>query len=161
MTPNLDLIVGVALLVTSFCAASIFTFSSRKATNWPTIPEYVRYGLGAVTVMFAWRGANLLELSQTSDVVLGRANAEAAVAAMVTCYVAITVSYWFSRSYLRYRAWESISHVLKMIRRDPALRPVVVDPIEVAHAQGIYATGPGEGADAARREARRIRTPAG
>lgn len=156
MTLNLDVLAGVALLITAFCLASIFTLSSKKATNWPTIPEYVRYSIGALALSCVWRGANLMELSQKSEIVLGRVNAEAAVWSIVMANLAISVSWYFSRNYLRYRTWDSVSHVLGMIRREPKLRPVAVDPIELAHAEGIYATAPGERGDAAVREAHRI-----
>lgn len=155
---TLDAFTGMLCIWMALCFAAAFTFLSRKATKWITAPEYVRIGLVVVSLMFLWRGANLLSLSGSSLPVAGHANAEAAMATISMAYLVTSVSVWIAASVMPNHAWERLAWVKKMLRKTPDRAPILVDPVEAAHAAGFQATGPREGAHAVVRESRRVRS---
>lgn len=151
---NLDLLTGSLLILMAAALAAVFVFSSHKAPQWPNVPEYVRYGVGVVSLLFLFRGANLFSLSSSPDA-LGKTNAMAAVTTIALSYLVISVSFWFATLIMMNKGWDRLAWVRSMLQRQPNVRPIMVDPTEVGHAAGLQVTAPNEGADAVVREMRR------
>jgi len=156
---NFNVLVGILYIWIAACFAGAFTFLSPKAKKWITAPEYVRMWMPAVSVTFLWRGVNLLSLPD-DQIVPGMANAEAMMLALTLTGMVTSGAIWIGLMVMPSSAWDKLDWARRVMVREPKKAPHMIDPIELAHAMGAYATGPGEGVSAAIREAKRIHTPA-
>lgn len=155
-----DTFVGVLWVIIAACAAGSFTFLDPKATKWFSAPAYVRFWLVPVSLAAVFRGANLVSLAQNPDPSApGRANLEAMVVTFFVTGLVVSLTAWLTVSVMPDRAWHRLEWVRKMLRSDRGLTPMVVSADEivgVAQAAGMYAIRPGEGAEAAIREGKRL-----
>lgn len=158
MNPTFDVLVGLLFIHMAVCGAFVLVFSSRHRRKWMNIPEYVRVTIRAMVVMMVWRGVNFISLANADSVVAGRASAETLLATITTACFFTAMAFWMGTSVLPDKAWERLEWVKRMLRGDPTKAPIMVHPsevVEVAHASGLQAVGPGEPPEAVIRELER------
>lgn len=155
MTLNMNVLAG---FLTGYIALLIFSLhivSSHRRRRWINIPEYVRRNFIITGAFFLWRSVNLVSLSYVEAPAAGMANREAVMASIALSCLVTSITLWAWMTTMPEGGWSRLEWVRDMLRRPGNEVPVMVDPVDVAHAAGLQATAPGEGAEAVVREVSR------
>lgn len=142
---NLDVLVGCLCIWMAACIAGIMIFADPRASKWPSAPNYVRWSTVPATLALLWRGVNLVSLANSEPPVPGQANMEAFIASTCLATLVTAVTVWISLSIMPDKGWEKLRWAASIMRHNPKMAPLMVDPVELAHASGVPATGPGDG----------------